>query len=610
MCGIFGLVLKNDLKAKKTEIIKSLFMLSMSRGSEACGIAIREDEVIKCLKFPDSPKKLFSNKTFKEILSRPVKDEEDFVCLGHTRMVTHGSRGLNDNNQPAHSDGITVVHNGIICNYKDLWKKINKKPKSDLDTEVIPALINESLKNGLDKEAAIKSLYSEIVGDASIGVLFENENKMIVASNTGSAYFAVSKGGSFIFASEIGFLQKLKEKFPEIDTIGKIKQPELIKTITYNQPIQASFQEIGIQKKRLSISTLKRCTKCLLPETFPMISFDKDGVCNTCHNYITKKAMGLDALNRLCDEHRKNDGSPDCLLAFSGGRDSSYALHYLKQEMGMNPVTLTYDWGLVTDIARRNISRMCGQLGVENILVSADIPRKRKNVKLNLNAWLKQPDPGMVTLLMAGDKEFLYHPQRVSKELNLSLTFFASNSLEQTGFKSALCGVNESNNWYSFVSPIQKIKMLTYFLSRYISNPFYINSTIFDTLRAFYCAYIMKFDFKIFYDYLPWNESEIDETLARHYNWETEKNNASTWRIGDGTSAFYNYIYIRLLGFTENDAFRSNQIREGIISREEALHKLNEDNKIRYAAMQFYADTIGFSLPEVIERIESISNYH
>ena len=46
----------------------------------------------------------------------------------------------------------------------------------------------------------------------------------------------------------------------------------------------------------------------------------------------------------------------------------------------MSPITMTYDWGMVTDLARRNISRMCSQLGVENIIIAADITKKRKNI--------------------------------------------------------------------------------------------------------------------------------------------------------------------------------------------------------------------------------------
>ena len=52
-------------------------------------------------------------------------------------------------------------------------------------------------------------------------------------------------------------------------------------------------------------------------------------------------------------EHKKNKNS-DIVVGFSGGRDSSYMLHLLKTKYNMNPIAITYDWGMVTDLARRN----------------------------------------------------------------------------------------------------------------------------------------------------------------------------------------------------------------------------------------------------------------
>ena len=49
--------------------------------------------------------------------------------------------------------------------------------------------------------------------------------------------------------------------------------------------------------------------------------------------------------------------------------------------MGLNPIAYTYDWGMVTDIARRNQARLVGKLGVEHIIVSADITLKRNNIR-------------------------------------------------------------------------------------------------------------------------------------------------------------------------------------------------------------------------------------
>ena len=134
------------------------------------------------------------------------------------------------------------------------------------------------------------------------------------------------------------------------------------------------------------------------------------------------------------DPYRR-DGN-ECIVPFSGGRDSSYALHLVVKELDLKPVAYTYDWGMVNDLGRRNISRMCSELGVENIVIADDISRKRKNISKNLAAWLKHPDLGMVNILMAGDKHFFRHVKTVQKETDISLNLWGINPLEVTHFKA------------------------------------------------------------------------------------------------------------------------------------------------------------------------------
>jgi glucosamine--fructose-6-phosphate aminotransferase (isomerizing) len=77
------------------------------------------------------------------------------------------------------------------------------------------------------------------------------------------------------------------------------------------------------------------------------------------------------------------------------------------------------------------------------------------------------------------------------------------------------------------------------------------------------------------------------------------------WRIGDGTASFYNYIYYAFAGFTESDTFRSNQIRAGLIGREDGLAKVIEENRPRSSSIEWYCDVIGISFNDAIKRINA-----
>ena len=298
--------------------------------------------------------------------------------------------------------------------------------------------------------------------------------------------------------------------------------------------------------------------------------------------------------------YKKADGNPDSLVMLSGGRDSCYGLHYAVKELGLNPIAYTYDWGMVTDIARRNAARLCGTLGIEHIIVAADIAWKRGNVRKNLLAWLKKPELGMVPLLMAGDKQYFYYAEQVRKANRLPLTLVSENPMEASKFKAGFCGVNEANKRIFDISIYEKLKLIAYYSKQYALNPRYINSTLFDNLFAFFASYIMKHNLFHVFRYERWEEAKINTALQTIYGWELDLEAKSTWRIGDGTAAFYNYIYYTMAGLTENDTLRSNQIREGVLDRDTALAAVKLENQPRRASMEWYAQTIGFNLDEAV----------
>jgi hypothetical protein len=139
-----------------------------------------------------------------------------------------------------------------------------------------------------------------------------------------------------------------------------------------------------------------------------------------------------------------------------------------------------------------------------------------------------------------------------------------------------------------------------------LQSPGYFNSSLWDTLSGeYYRSFAKKSDYFHIYDYWRWDERLIEEVL-RQYNWEFSEDTSTSWRIGDGTAALYNYIYYTVAGFTEHDTFRSNQIREGQITRDEALRLVREENKPRFESIRWYLDLLGISFVEAITVVNSI----
>lgn len=103
------------------------------------------------------------------------------------------------------------------------------------------------------------------------------------------------------------------------------------------------------------------------------INFDQDGICDACRVIEEKKNINWKAreqeLRKLCDRYRKNDGSYDCVVPGSGGKDSFYAAHLLKYKYGMHPLTVTWAPHIYTDWGWKNFEAWI-HAGFDNILTT------------------------------------------------------------------------------------------------------------------------------------------------------------------------------------------------------------------------------------------------
>lgn len=532
-------------------------------------------------------------------------------------VVGQAGTGLanESNGLQAVSNHVALINNGILIRRSN--PSVSGAHSLSMDDSHISLEIEASLENGVALVEIPKLLCTRYDGVFACVILFPKLGKAMLFSNNGGLYLGESPQGK-VFSSERYPLERMGCK-----GIKQIYEPVIIdipstdNTIKAiqghgksNLPIPNINKQSTTEEKLLEYPRpeLRRCTKCLLPETMPFIHFDDDGVCNYCNNYkLRNQPKPKEELFELVERYRRTDQA-DCIVPFSGGRDSSYGLHLVVRELGMKPVTYTYDWGMVTDLAHRNVSRMCGALGVENIVVAADIKKKRDNISRNLAAWLKNPHLGMISILTAGDKHFFKYVQDIKEQTGISLNLWGVNPLEVTHFKAGFLGVRpyfEEDRVYSS-GALKQLRYQSLRLGRMLQSPGYFNRSIWDTLSGeYYRSFSKKEDYYHIFDYWKWDERQIEDTLDG-YGWERSEDTRSTWRIGDGTAGFYNYVYHTVAGFTEHDTFRSNQIREGDITREEGLKLIEEENRPRYQNIKWYLDTIGFDFSQVICEINKI----
>ena len=110
------------------------------------------------------------------------------------------------------------------------------------------------------------------------------------------------------------------------------------------------------------------------------------------------------------------------------------------------------------------------------------------------------------------------------------------------------------------------------------------------------------------FDYFDWDENNINKTLINGYGWETANDTNTTWRIGDGTAAFYNFIYMMFAGFTENDVIRSNLIRQNKLKRSKAIELIKDENLPRFPTLNWYLKLFDLNFNKTLETIVNKAN--
>lgn len=166
--------------------------------------------------------------------------------------------------------------------------------------------------------------------------------------------------------------------------------------------------------------------KHILNSAHVTMSIDKDGICDACRFAERKEEIDWGAREKeliaLLDKYRKNDGSYDCLVPGSGGKDSGLAAHILKYKYGMNPLTVTWPPILYTDYGYRNFKNWIEVGGFDNITFKPNGRTMKLLTKLAIENILH---PFQTFIL--GQKNL---PPKIAIKYNIPLIFYGENEAE------------------------------------------------------------------------------------------------------------------------------------------------------------------------------------
>ena len=310
---------------------------------------------------------------------------------------------------------------------------------------------------------------------------------------------------------------------------------------------------------------VKRCARCVMPENYPGIAFDAEGVCNFCRYFEThwgswvaseKEQARSEAKLRGIFEAAKRKGKPyDALIGISGGKDSSYCLYLCHKVYGLKVLTFTKDGGFLSDQAKARIEQLVKTFGVPHLYCQDPLAPELSGIFMRKTGNFCAPCELSTFNLHA----------IIAREYDIPLVILGSSSRTEAGPPKSL---NPWDPWY-----FGKVLKGEPYRERVHCSLYGRNYIIREGLaRLFGRRRIV-----ILPDYVDWDEKKIFELFEQDFGFRFGDEHSDCWASGVAR-----YLYRKKCGGNDPKVCKySLLIRTGKMSREEALERLSriEDNR-------------------------------
>ena len=348
---------------------------------------------------------------------------------------------------------------------------------------------------------------------------------------------------------------------------------------------------------------MKRCVKCVLPETVPGITFDDKGVCSFCNSSKEFKERGESELLALADSLRGKHENYDAIVPISGGRDSSFVLYYAVKVLNLRVLAVSFHNDFVNDQAIENIKSASNVLGNDYLIIKSKFKLPYMITKHYLKANAKAGPYGIINMMCEacafGQKASVL---RVADKKNIPLIIWGGSSSESTlDILENASGKFRMEYKKFFKNPLNKKLNIDLYLAKFffflLKLEFYVSGN---------SIFKQKFDLKrkdilqiMLFDYVKWDRKKIKDTIMNELGWKKAAGHVSTWRNDCNIHPLMNWAFVKMYGCTKDSFGYCNMINNGNMEREESLsqeEKMLED--IDSNAKKIATEIIGLSEKE------------
>jgi glutamine---fructose-6-phosphate transaminase (isomerizing) len=346
---------------------------------------------------------------------------------------------------------------------------------------------------------------------------------------------------------------------------------------------------------------LLRCSKCIMPNSAPGSDFDESGTCKWCRTGFPKYSpAGDEALRELLVQNRAAGGYADCMVGVSGGKDSSYVLLQLKRKFDMRVEAFTYVHDGSSAFSVKNAKKMCDRLGVVQHIVSLPNHLHRKTCKGFFQAWATSEDAVAAAMTCVGCKHLHLLGTRLARDRGIPMMVWSVCPLETPPFipsqRERSDGAEQNQGMAALAMRLAKSMCTSWrFCASFLRHwPTCVAGCLafqpgcrFLTLRYPSVKHVQ------FFDYCQWNGDAIVRTLQQEVGWEIPESVKSDWHSDCYFNVLKEYMFQKMYHVSYTDAFLSNQIRIGLISRERAYGDLLESKRYFAGELKHVLNILG-----------------
>jgi hypothetical protein len=293
----------------------------------------------------------------------------------------------------------------------------------------------------------------------------------------------------------------------------------------------------------------------------------------------------MDTFQEKLFNNRSKTDAADCLVGISGGKDSSYVLLEMKRTFGMRVEAFTYVHEGHTGFALQNAEEACRAADVRHHVVSLPNHAHLNSFKAFFTAWIESENPVAAAMTCVACKHLHILGTRLAEKRGIPMVIWSTCPLEVPPFipTQPESGSNHAAKRTGNLGVLLGKSLATQpkFRKAFFQNA---STCIFGSLAFRSNSGYLQLRYPSvthinFFDYCDWNGDEIVASLKRNFPWSVPESVVTDWHSDCIFNAFKEYMFQKMLGASYTDAFLSNQIRYGLITRDEAWNKLIKSKK-------------------------------